>query len=127
MTDISGIIIREHTEQKYIKKFPKIVPWTLLALGCCSIVYYYVKLLYADITIGWSMLILVLGFLATIASLYTMPTHMPEEYLIEVTPRMSAIDWLVVEKEFTITNEGLLLYRCRRKEWKHSDSYQKIS
>jgi hypothetical protein len=47
-----------------------------------------------------------------------MPTHMPEEYLIEVTPRMSAIDWLVVEKDFNIREEGLLIYRCQRKGWK---------
>lgn len=118
MDNIAGIIVREHIEQKYIKKFPKIVPWTLLALGGASIVYYYTNLLYADITIGWSMLMLALGLLATIASLYTMPTHMPEEYLIEVTPRMSAIDWLVVEKDFNIREEGLLIYRCQRKGWK---------
>lgn len=121
MDNISGIIIREHVEQKYVKKFPKIIPWILLGLAGSTIVIYYaaiLQLLNIEISVGASILILSVGFLCGIASLCTMPARYPEEFLIEVTPRMSAIDWLVVEQDFAIKKEGLLVYRCRRKGWK---------
>ena len=121
MDNISGIIVREHIEQKYIKKFPKIIPWMLLVIAGGTIFVYYaaiLQLLHVEMSIGTSILMLGGGFLCGIASLCTMPSRYPEEFLIEVTPRMSAIDWLVVEQDFEIQKEGLLLYRCRRKGWK---------
>ena len=118
MTNIAGIVIREHSEQKFVKKFPMIVPWALLTLSGASIALYYWLLCQYNISIGWSLLILFAGLCVAVLSLGTMPSYVPEEYLIEITPRMSAIDWLVIAEDFNIINEGMLLYRCRRKVWK---------
>lgn len=118
MDNITGIIVREHYEQKYIQKFPKIVPWVMLGIGAVLIASCYVMMLWYDITLAASIILLAVAFIATLGSMWTQPQRIPEEYLIEVTPRMSAIDWLVVEKDFNIREEGLLIYRCQRKGWK---------
>lgn len=118
MDNITGIIVREHYEQKYIQKFPKIVSWAMLGIGAVLMAAYYIMLLWYDINMASSVIVLGVAFVATLGSMWTLPQHIPEEYLIEVTPRMSAIDWLVVEKDFNIREEGLLIYRCQRKGWK---------
>lgn len=118
MENITGVIIREHIEQECRQKFPRIVPWSLLCLGMAMLITYYVLLLQDTITIMGAIIVLGVGMIATICSFITLPSHIREEYLIEVTPRMSAIDWLALETNFKITNEGVLLYRCTRKGWK---------
>ena len=116
--DISGIIIREHIEQKYVKKFPIWVSFVLLTIGAVTTGYYYITFLRGNAAIDWPIALLGVGLIATLVSLHTLPTHKPEEYLIEVTPEMSATAWLTVEQDFYITKENPQVYRCQRKNWK---------
>lgn len=125
MDDITGIEIREHLPEQIIQKFPIWLSKGLLWLGLAGAVTFWILCFTMVINpLSWlAILYLLINATVLFAGMATHPYIQHEEYTIEITPRCTAIDLLVIQKKYVVEEVDLLVYRCIKKttEAQYSD------